>query len=91
MNANAMHANLGRQGKDKITGFTGVAYSFMVYMSGCAQFFLQPPKDKDGKLPSGEWFDAQRIDFGAKRITLNNDVTPGAGPAYRAPTMPKPR
>lgn len=55
--------NLGKLAKDKITGFEGVITSKHNYITGCAQYGLQPKIDKDGKIPDKQYFDEGRIEF----------------------------
>jgi len=54
---------LGKKGKDKITGFTGIITAKIFYLYGCAQYGLSPEIDKDGKKPQMEWFDEGRIEI----------------------------
>jgi len=53
--------NLGKLAKDKITGFEGVITSKHFYITGCAQYGLQPKIDKDGKVPDKNYFDESRV------------------------------
>lgn len=70
---------LGYKLQDKITGFTGVATGYVTYITGCSQFLLAPPMDKDGKLPDSMWFDEQRMLLcpDQTQIVLDNSATPG--------------
>lgn len=73
-----MKVTLGRTYKDAITGFTGVATGYVMYISGCHQVLLNPTVDSDGKLRDSNWFDEQRmIDVGGVTIVLDNTETPG--------------
>ncbi len=62
---------LGKPGKDRITGLTGVISSISFDLYGCIQAALTPPVDKDGKLPDGRWLDVNRIE-----VTSNTRVMP---------------
>jgi len=53
---------MGKNCKDKITGFKGVATSEHRYLTGCTQYALQPEIDKDGKVPEREFFDEGRLE-----------------------------
>jgi len=53
---------LGQQGKDRITGFVGIAIGRAEYLFGCTQFLLAPLVDKEGKRRDGEWFDEGRVE-----------------------------
>lgn len=52
---------LGKQCKDKITGFSGIAIAKADYLFGCTQYLLAPEVDKEGKRREGEWFDSGRL------------------------------
>lgn len=76
------NAILGCHCTDKITGFSGVATGYVEYISGCNQVLLVPKIGKDGKRQEAEWFDVQRLSIRkAKRIVLDNGVTPGCDAA----------
>jgi hypothetical protein len=53
---------LGVKVRDVITGFEGVTYGRCEYLTGCTQFCVLPPVDKDGKKREAEWFDEQRLE-----------------------------
>ena len=57
---------LGDEVKDKVTGFQGVAIALHDYLNGCRRISIQPPVDKDGKLPVTESFDEPQIEVIAK-------------------------
>lgn len=46
---------LGQKVKDIVTGLEGIAVMRAEYLHGCARVGIQPPKDKEGKVP--EWID----------------------------------
>ena len=46
---------LGMKVIDKVTGFEGVVSSICFDLYGCVQATVTPPKDDEGKLPSGKW------------------------------------
>ena len=54
---------LGKKAKDKITGFEGIITSKHIYLTGCNQYGIQPPIDKDGKVPDKGYFDEGRIEI----------------------------
>ena len=54
--------NLGKQARDKITGFEGVIIGKIVYLFGCSQYGISP-KSIDGKLNETCWFDVGRIEL----------------------------
>lgn len=68
---------LGRQVKDKITGFSGTATGFCTYISGCSQVLISA-KITDGGDAKTLWVDEQRVDYvGRDKIILDNSQTPG--------------
>lgn len=52
---------LGKEAKDKITGFTGIIIGRAQHLTGCNTYGLAPRKFTDGKRPETEWFDEGRI------------------------------
>ena len=54
-------AKLGQKAKDEITGFSGTITGKCEYLTGCTQYLLQPPIDKDGKFVDGRWIDEDRL------------------------------
>ena len=55
--------NLGKKGKDRITGFEGIITGKCYYLYGCAQYSLNPKVDKDGNTKEINWFDIGRIEI----------------------------
>ena len=53
---------LGRQARDKVTGFEGIIIGKANYLFGCSQYALTP-KAKEGELKDGQWFDEGRIEI----------------------------
>ena len=52
---------LGALVKDPITGFQGVAVAYTVYLTGCNRVMVQPPIDKDGKIPDAMMIDEETL------------------------------
>ncbi len=52
---------LGDTVRDKITGFEGIAIEMATYLNGCVQFEVQPPINKEGKIPDSVWIDEQQL------------------------------
>ena len=52
---------LGDKVRDTISGFEGVAVARTEYLNGCARVGVQPPVDKDGKLPEAQHFDQPQL------------------------------
>jgi hypothetical protein len=54
--------NLGKEAKDKVTGFEGIIIGKITYLYGCNQYGISP-KAKDGKVLDTNWFDEGRIEI----------------------------
>jgi hypothetical protein len=54
---------LGDQVRDKVTGFAGVAVARTQWLHGCDRIAIQPPVDKDGKLPDNASFDIMSVEL----------------------------
>ena len=57
---------LGKQARDKITGFEGIITGKVSYLYGCTQYSLTPKVKKDGSAQDPVWFDEGRIEIIAK-------------------------
>lgn len=84
-----MRIELGDEARDTVTGFKGIAIVRSEYISGCARIGLQPPMDKEGKLPDALHFDEPMLEVTkAKRIPAQPTRLGGPQPAppqHRAP------
>jgi hypothetical protein len=70
---------LGKECKDIITGFKGIAVGHVEYLTGCDQILLVPKAGKDNAHRESIWIDQQRIKIlNDSVIKLNNAETPGA-------------
>jgi hypothetical protein len=54
--------NLGKEARDKITGFEGIIIGKIYYLFGCSQYGIAP-KSVDGKINDTNWFDEGRIEI----------------------------
>ena len=54
---------LGKKGKDKITGFAGILTSRCEFLTGCNRYCIQPTELKDGKPIDGIYFDEAQIEI----------------------------
>lgn len=52
---------LGAKVKSNISGFAGVVCSRSEHLNGCNRYWVQPPVDKDSKLPDGMWMDEAEL------------------------------
>lgn len=67
---------LGKEGKDKVTGFEGIIVSRINYLFGCTQYGIAP-KAKDGKLGDTMYFDEGRIEITGRGVLPEEVRTPG--------------
>jgi hypothetical protein len=51
---------LGMKVKDLISGFVGITIGKTEWITGCAQFIVEPAMKKDG-THNNEWFDENRL------------------------------
>jgi hypothetical protein len=58
-----MAQTLGKEGKDKITGFKGIITARAQYLTGCDQYGLTPKVDEKGATQTCEFFDEARIEI----------------------------
>lgn len=70
---------LGRKGKDKITGFEGIIMARHQYLTGCDQYTIVPAKNKNGGLDDAYQFDEGRIEITGEGIAPNNVQTETKG------------
>ena len=57
-----MNVELGQTAKDTISGFKGVVIGRTEWLNGCVRVGLQPPVDKDGKVPDAYWIDIEQAE-----------------------------
>ena len=55
--------DLGKKGKDKITGFTGILTARCEFLTGCNRYCIQPQELKDGKPIDSIYFDEAQIEI----------------------------
>lgn len=79
-------SNLGKQGRDKISGLTGIIIGRAEYLFGCAQYGLVPPIGADGQPSNASWFDEGRIEIVGEGIAAQDvQVDRPGGPQRDAP------
>lgn len=80
----------GDKVRDKVTGFEGIVIVRSEYISGCARIGIQPPVDKDGKVPEAGHFDepmCEVVKAGAIPSLPTNNGGPRQAPSHHpAPT-----
>lgn len=52
---------LGKEYKDEISGFTGIAVTKTEWINGCVRVTLSPKLDKDGKFQDSVCLDAEQL------------------------------
>lgn len=52
---------LGDEVKDTVSGFQGIAFGKTDFLNGCTRIGVQPPVDKEKKLPDAQWFDEPQL------------------------------
>lgn len=63
--------NIGKQGKDSVTGFTGTIVLVSQSLNGMVRYALQPKVAKDGKYPDGIDLDVDRVKVSGTRAKLD--------------------
>ena len=71
---------LGDEVQDKVTGFKGIAVVQSIYLQGCDRFSVQPPLDKEGKMPESHGFDDAQL-----KILKKQKVKPASVQQERKP------
>lgn len=61
---------LGKEYKDKISGFIGVAVAKTEWINGCVRITLQPKLDKDGKIQDNVCLDIEQLEPTGNEVTL---------------------
>jgi hypothetical protein len=83
---------LGKKGKDKVTGFEGVITGHAKYLYGCDLYALTPTVDKDGKICETNWFDEGRIEVigdGIKAEDVRAEKNGAGSPPKSATDIPR--
>lgn len=65
---------LGLKVRDKVTGFSGVTTSVTFDLYGCIQAFVLPKQGKDGKVPTGGWYDTNRLEIESSKPVMKQPV-----------------
>ena len=77
--------SLGKEAKDKVTGFQGIVTGKAEYLTGCHQFLVQPKCENNGAYPDAQWLDEGRLDFVGDALTKDNVRGDGNGCDHTAP------
>lgn len=81
--------------KDRITGFEGLAWSWVKFATGCDRIGILPTETRDGKLVEVEYFDLPRVEIVKKQsVSLSpkpaetkKSTGPGGMEAYPKHTL----
>lgn len=79
----------GSKVQDIVSGITGVVTAKIEYITGCIQYGVQPPADKDGKLPDSYWIDEIRLKVLKGGIKIPSKAVGGSVVKVSAPTSPR--
>lgn len=60
--------------RDLVTGQTGIIMSRMDSITGCDRYAMQPPMDKDGKVPDAAWLDDKCLEYDPKHAGEKLDL-----------------
>lgn len=77
---------LGQLVRDTISGFEGKVTSRIEYLNGCVRYGVQPPVDKDGKMPAGEFIDWQQLEVLVDDTVTALPARAGGGPQRDTPS-----
>lgn len=81
---------LGDKVKCKITGASGIVVAVSQHLYGCDRVGIQPPADKDQKLPESIWGDIDSFEVIKKGVVKGHAAMPAelktGGPALRGHT-----
>ena len=84
MNIDTNGINLEDTVIDRITGLKGKATAFAQFVTGCARVQIQPPIDKDGKVPETVWCDVLTVEVGVESFAQTAPAKTG-GPQRGEP------
>ena len=75
-----MKFELGIEVKDTITNFVGITTAFFKYITGCDQYLVAPPVDRQHKHVKARWYDVNRLTptKRKKKIILDTEEDNGA-------------
>lgn len=71
---------LGCEVEAKVTRLRGVVTSRSECLYGCNRYYIQPPADKDMKIPEGWWVDEDDIVVVGQGVNVARGENPPGGP-----------
>lgn len=60
--------NLGKEGFDRITGFSGVITQKAYHVTGCVQYGIRGRVNSNNEIPNIKWFDISRVIIGDRVV-----------------------
>lgn len=69
--------DLGSEVSTKVAKLRGIIVSRSECLYGCNRYYIQPPVDKDGKIPDGWWMDEDDIIYEGKGVEAKPRNTGG--------------
>ena len=81
--------DLGDEARDTITGYRGVVIARTQWLTGCDRLTLQPPVDKEGKVPENASFDEPYLEL-VKAGKVPKESALGQAEARRRTGGPRP-
>ncbi len=79
--------NLGDKVIDAVTGLTGIAIGRMEWLQGCWRIMIQPPVDKEGKVPDSYTCDEPQVKCVTAAVSPRQDEENPGGPLPFTPTQ----
>lgn len=76
---------LGKEVKDKVTGFKGIAVARCEYLNGCVRIEVQPLELKDGIPQECIWIDETQLESKEKESKDKDSGGPGDVPIMNNP------
>jgi len=80
---------MGQHVCDRLSGLSGYVICRLDHITGCTQYYLQPPvAKKDGTLPAVHVFDEDRLELtGKPAFAIGKIRTDGADPRVTADVL----
>ena len=88
-----MKVKLGKQYKDSISGFQGIAVARAEYLYGCVRILLSPTKLKaDGDFLPDTWFDEPQLESvgSVRAVKIKKTPKSRGGPSRSTPSRRDP-
>lgn len=73
-----MNVELGSKVKCKVTGLVGIVTAKAAHLYGCNRVWIQPPVEKESKVPDGCWMDEAQVEIIEPQV-IRKDLTKNTG------------